>query len=144
MGLFNRFNEVKDRVGERWGERQSKRTSSGKVEDNKDVEKLQTFFIDTILKGETPVQYIATDMSVRFIFDWVDSIDIQNENKLYILKGYIKQYGYFVYFAFFGVDGKMSIESAKKCFSCKSESAEMKELFGDKYLYVSPIEVEKE
>ena len=128
MGLLDRFNEVKDRVGERWSERQSKRTSSGKVVDNNEVEKLQNYFIDTILKGQTLVQYIETDMSIRFIYDWVDSIDIKNEDKLYILKGYINRYGYFVYFAFFGVDGKTAIEGAKKCFSCKTESAEMKEI----------------
>lgn len=99
-----------------------------------------SFFAKSIDDGTVDSIYVEKDMSISFVLDWLDSLSLKDENKLYLIKGFVKAHNCFVYCAVLAKDNKLLLENSPlKCFITHKESDEMKELFGNSNIYIIPF-----
>ncbi len=99
-----------------------------------------SFFAKSIDDGTVDSIYVEQDMSISLVLDWLDSLSLRDENKLYLIKGFVKAHNCFVYCAVLAKDNKLLLENSPlKCFNTHKESDEMKELFGNSNIYIIPF-----
>lgn len=99
-----------------------------------------TFFTKSIDDGTVDSMYVEQEMSISFVLDWLDSLSLHDENKLYLIRGFVKAHNCFVYCAILAKDNKLLLENSPlKCFITQHESDEMKELFGNSNVYIIPF-----
>ena len=102
------------------------------------------FFVDAINEQKISAVSIEEDFSLTTVLDWLNNLDLSDieANKLYLLKNFVKKYNRYMYSAFLGNNDSILLENLQlsRCFICKYESDEMKDLFGTKLLYVIPFE----
>lgn len=108
------------------------------------LEGLCDFFVDAINEQKISAVSIEEDFSLTTVLDWLNNLDLSDieANKLYLLKNFVKKYNRYMYSAFLGNNDSILLENLQlsRCFICKYESDEMKDLFGTKLLYVVPFE----
>lgn len=104
------------------------------------IDDVINYFTHEIDEGKMETMYVDHAMSISIVLDWLDSISIANENKLYLIKGYVKEHNCFIYCAVLAENDKLLLSNGPtKCFICPKESDEIKEIFGDKNVYVVPF-----
>lgn len=104
------------------------------------IEDVINYFTYQINEGKIETKYVEHDMSISLVLDWLDSLSITNENKLYLIKGFVKEHDSFIYCSVLAVNDKLLLtDGPTKCFVCPKESDEMKEIFGDTNVYIIPF-----
>ena len=110
------------------------------------LENLRDFFVQSIDEQKVPAQAIDNDMSISIVLNWLQQLDLTqvDANKLYLLKTFVEKYDRFMYCSFLGNDNTLFLSEKylylTKCYICQYESNEMKDIFGEKSLYVIPFE----
>ena len=145
--LRKRFGNILIKHGQRLAQDDYPRESSGKspwgpsqVKSEATFEDVINFFAKSIDDGTVESMYVEHDMSISFVLDWLDSLSLQGENKLYLIRGFVKAHNCFVYGAVLAKDNKLLLENSPlKCFITQNESDEMKELFGNSNVYIIPF-----
>ena len=145
--LRKRFGNILIKHGQRLAQDDYPRESSGKspwgpsqVKSEATFEDVINFFAKSIDDGTVESMYVEHDMSISFVLDWLDSLSLQDENKLYLIRGFVKAHNCFVYGAILAKDNKLLLENSPlKCFITQNESDEMKELFGNSNVYIIPF-----
>lgn len=122
-----------------WGQKESLKDSH-----EFNLEDLKKYFVTLVNREVVEVETVSEGLSIAKVLEWLNQLDQSNvcANKLYLMKSYVKEYNKYLYAAFLGNDRTTFIQHTEliKCFVCKQESAEMKDLFSDNYLYVIPFE----
>ena len=145
--LRKRLGNIMIKHGQRLAQDEYPKESSGKspwgpsqVKSKATFEDVITFFAKSIDDGTVDSMYVEQDMSISFVLDWLDSLSLQDENKLYLIRGFVKAHNSFVYCAVLAKDNKLLLENSPlKCFITQNESDEMKELFGNSDIYIIPF-----
>lgn len=145
--LRKRFGNILIKHGQRLAQDDSPMESPGKspwgpsqVKSETTFEDVINFFAKSIDDGTVDSMYVEHDMSISLVLDWLDSLSLQDENKLYLIRGFVKVHNCFVYCAVLAKDNKLFLENSPlKCFITQNESDEMKELFGNSNVYIIPF-----
>lgn len=103
------------------------------------TEQIISFFIANANKT-IPAERIE-DMSMQRVLDWVDNNVTPFADKVYLLKGFNKEYKKHVFCVFFGSGDKVMIEegSPRMCFVTSQYNDEMKDTFKDNNICIIPL-----
>lgn len=145
--LRKRFGNILIKHGKRLAQDDYPKESSSKnpwgasqVKSEATFEDVINYFVKSIDDGTVDSKYVEHDMSISLVLDWLDSLSLQDENKLYLIRGFVKAHNCFLYCAVLAKDDKLLLENGPlKCFVTQNESDEMKELYGNSNIYIIPF-----
>lgn len=109
---------------------------------NNTADDILSYFISGVDNKTIDSKFLVDGMSLSNALEWLDTLQNPNANQMYILRGFAEQYKKYIYCTFLAFNDKpmLEVNNFKFCFICNNESEEIKQIFGDKSIYVIPFE----